>query len=60
MSCAPSWVKIADPPSWPGCARPDELMTAPRLGAMKATRLSFANVLARRMIEQRWTIRRER
>ena len=39
---------------------PDELMTAPRLGAMKATRLSFANVLARRMIEERWTIRRER
>ena len=38
----------------------DELMTAPRLGAMKATRLSFANVLARRMIEQRWTIRRDR
>ena len=38
----------------------DELMTAPRLGAMKATRLSFANVLARRMIEERWTIRRER
>ena len=26
---------------------PDTLMTAPRLGAMKATRLSFANILAR-------------
>src|SRR5215470_8262144 len=31
-----------------------------RPGAMKATRLSFANVLARRMIEERWAIRRER
>lgn len=39
---------------------PDKLMTAPRLGAMKATRLSFANILARHMISQRWTIRRER
>src|SRR5262245_917284 len=38
----------------------DALMTAPRLGAMKATRVSFANVLARRMIDERWTIRRER
>ncbi|MGV6874126.1 hypothetical protein ACUSIJ_15745 [Pseudochelatococcus sp. B33] len=36
------------------------LMTGPRLGAIKATRLSFANVLARHMILQRWTIRRER
>lgn len=35
---------------------PDEIMTAPRLGAMKFTRLSFAQLLARRMIEQRWTI----
>ncbi|HLJ20173.1 MAG TPA: hypothetical protein VKU84_08240, partial [Stellaceae bacterium] len=39
---------------------PDRLMTAPRLGAMKATRLSFANILARHMISQRWTIRKER
>ncbi|HKX07821.1 MAG TPA: hypothetical protein VJN67_06480, partial [Stellaceae bacterium] len=39
---------------------PDKLMTAPRLGAMKATRLSFANILARHMISEGWTIRRER
>lgn len=39
---------------------PDELITGPRLCAMKATRLSFANILARHMISQRWTIRRER
>ena len=39
---------------------PDTLMTAPRLGAMKATRLSFANILARHMISEGWTIRRER
>ena len=38
----------------------EKFMTAPRLGALKATRVSFANVLARRMIEQRWTIRKER
>jgi hypothetical protein len=38
----------------------DELMTAPVLSTMKATRVSFANVLARRMIDERWTIRKER
>lgn len=38
---------------------PDTLMTGPRLGAMKATRLSFANLLARQMIECRWNIQRE-
>ena len=38
----------------------DEIMTAPRLSAMKAMRVSFANVLARRMIGERWAIRRER
>ena len=35
---------------------PDRLMTGPRLGAMKATRLSFANILARHMIAGGWTI----
>jgi hypothetical protein len=39
---------------------PDECMTAPRLSAMKSTRLSFAPVLARHMIQQRWVIKRER
>jgi hypothetical protein len=38
---------------------PDDLMTGPRLGAMKATRLSFANLLAQCMIRDRWIIRRE-
>jgi hypothetical protein len=38
---------------------PDALMTGPHLGAMKSTRLSFANLLARRMIKERWIIRRE-
>jgi hypothetical protein len=38
---------------------PDSLMTGPRLGAMKATRLSFANLLARRMINDRWIVRRD-
>jgi hypothetical protein len=40
--------------------QPDALMTGPRLGAMKATRLSFANVLARHVIRDRWTIEREK
>jgi hypothetical protein len=39
---------------------PDRLMTGPRLGSMKATRLSFANVLGRHMIAERWTISQER
>jgi len=39
---------------------PAELMTGPRLGAMKSTRLSFANILARHMVSQGWTIRKER
>lgn len=44
-----------------GRLRPaDEIMTAPRLSAMKATGVSFANLLARRMISERWTMRRER
>lgn len=38
----------------------DLIMTAPRLSAMKANRVSFANVLARKMIEEKWDIRRER
>lgn len=39
--------------------RPDECMTALSLSAMKSTRLSFAPLLARRMIQERWTIRRK-
>ena len=35
-------------------------MTPIALSAFKSTRVSFARVLARRMIEQRWRIRRER
>ena len=40
--------------------RPEDCMTAPRLSAMKSTRLSFASLLARRIIEERWSITRER
>src|SRR5260370_38264857 len=40
--------------------RPEDCMTAHRLSAMKSTRLSFAPLLARRIIEERWTITRER
>jgi hypothetical protein len=38
----------------------DRCMTPVALSAFKSTRVSFARVLARRMIEQRWRIRRER
>lgn len=38
----------------------DRCMTPTALSAFKSTRVSFARVLARRMIEQRWRIRRER
>jgi len=40
--------------------RPEECMTSSTLSAMKSTRVSFAPVLARRMIQQRWIIKRER
>jgi hypothetical protein len=38
--------------------KPEDIMTAPRLAAMKSTRLSFAQLLARRMITERWTLER--
>ncbi|ABE34019.1 hypothetical protein DR64_7263 [Paraburkholderia xenovorans LB400] len=34
----------------------EQIMTAPVMGSMKASRVSFAYVLARRMIEERWRI----
>lgn len=39
--------------------RPDECMSPVALGANKASRTSFARVLARRMISERWQIERE-
>src|SRR5260370_41967423 len=36
---------------------PNSIMTAPALGNMKASRVSFAYVLARQMIEERGSIR---
>jgi hypothetical protein len=36
---------------------PNAIMTAPALGNMKASRVSFTYVLARQMIEERWSIR---
>src|SRR5262249_50070731 len=39
---------------------PEECMTALKLSAMKSTRVSFAPILARHMIRQRWVIKRER
>lgn len=38
----------------------DDCMTPIALSCFKSTRVSFTRVLARRMIEQRWRIRRER
>lgn len=43
-----------------GMRDPSTIMIGPRLGAMKATRLSFANLLGRHMISQKWTVSRER
>lgn len=40
--------------------RPEQCMTAPCLSTMKSTRLSFAPLLARRIIQERWTITRDR
>jgi hypothetical protein len=40
--------------------RPQDCMTALKLSAMKSTRVSFAPVLARQMIRQRWVIERKR
>src|SRR5436190_764595 len=40
--------------------QPDACMTAPRLSAIKSSRLSFAPLLARRIIQERWSIKRER
>jgi hypothetical protein len=39
--------------------RPASTFTAPRLSAMKATRVSFASQLVARMVRERWTITRE-
>ncbi|MCW3474739.1 hypothetical protein [Limobrevibacterium gyesilva] len=40
--------------------RPEDCMTALSLSTMKATRLSFAPLLARRIIQERWRITRVR
>jgi len=43
-----------------GWMRPaDECMAPTALGAIKSSRLSFARVLARRMIDERWVLERE-
>lgn len=38
---------------------PGEIMNGPRMGAMKSMRMSFAQLLARRMIDERWAIKRQ-
>lgn len=55
---APGETRAAEIAAW---MRPaDKCMTPASLSCFKSTRVSFARVLARRMIEQRWRIRTER
>lgn len=42
-----------------GRMRPASSLTAPRLSAMKATRVSFASQLVHLMVKERWSITRE-